>query len=319
MIHNLQLFDLGDEILDFRHEVVRGLRASPKNIPPKFFYDEGGSNLFEKITKLKEYYLTRMELAIINNYSNELAGIIGNNAMLVEFGCGNMSKARLFLKLARNVAYYVAVDISKDFLYSSAEALSSEFPDISVVAICADFMKGLRFPEIDHEGKRVALFLGSSIGNFEPPQALKFVKECSSFLSSGDNLIIGVDNKKNRKVIEDAYNDSKGITAEFNLNLLKRVNTELGGNFDLSNFMHRAFYNEPLGRIEMHLIARKASEYSLGSDNFTFRQGESIHTENSYKYSADEFSEIASEGKFSVSRILQDPWKYYSIYVLERK
>ncbi len=319
MIQNLKLFDQNPERIDFRNEVIRGLRSSPKRIPPKFFYDSSGSGLFEDITGLNEYYLTRSELSIIRDYSSRLSEIIGNDAMLVEFGGGNLSKARLFLDLASGISYYVAVDISRDFLYGCAEELSGDYPDVNVVAICADFMKKLEFPVLEHEGKTVGLFLGSSIGNFEPESAIRFVKGCSELLSSGDNLIIGVDNKKDPAIIEKAYNDSSGITARFNLNLLNRINSELGGNFDTSNFMHRAFYNRSLGRIEMHLVAREPAEYSIGAEKFSFRQGESIHTENSYKYSSEDFSRIASQGRFTIAETLQDPAKYYSLYVLEKE
>lgn len=318
MTENLQLYDFEPGEKGFENEVLIGLKSNPKSIPPKFFYDSRGSQLFEEITALEEYYLTRCELNIIERERETLSGIIGDNAMLVEFGCGNMSKARHFIDLSRSLTHYVAVDISRKFLYDSAEGLSSEYPRINVVAICADFMENMAVPDIRHSGKTVALFLGSSIGNFEPEKALSFVRNCSANLKKGDLLIIGVDNRKSRAVIERAYNDGAGVTAEFNLNLLRRVNSELSGNFDLENFSHRAFYDEENGRIEMHLVAKRDATYEIGKHRIHFSPGETIHTENSYKYSAEQVSEIAGNCGFNVIRRFQDADRYYSLYVMQR-
>lgn len=318
MIRKLRFLDQKPETADFRQDVVAGLRSSPKRIPPKFFYNAEGSALFERITQLEEYYLTRTELSIIEENRMKLARTVGENATLVEFGGGNLSKARLFLDLPVRISNYVAVDISSNFLHSSAEKLSSDYPDLNVTAICADFMKGFEIPEIEAREKTTGLFLGSSIGNFERDRATMFVRECSQFLSSGDKMIIGVDNRKEKWIIESAYNDVEGVTAEFNSNLLKRINDELGGDFSLADFKHNAFYDEIAGRIEMHLVSMRDCDYSIGSEYFHFRKGESIHTENSYKYSEEEFRSIASGGNFSVSDILQDSRKYYSLYILER-
>ncbi len=318
MTDRLELLDMQPEEISFEREVLKGLTATPKRIPPKFFYDADGSKLFEQITQLEEYYLTRTELSIIRERSSELSRAIGRNALLVEFGGGNLSKARLFLDICRDLSYYVAIDISRNFLYRCAEDLSRDYPSVRIVAICADFMKQVSIPKLDYSGRKAALFLGSSIGNFEPEDSARFFRNCSQSLDPGDILILGADNKKDRKVIEGAYNDSSGITAMFNMNLLNRINRELDGNIDLSNFSHRAIYDENIGRIEMHLVAREDAEYVVRDTVIKFSAGESIHTENSYKYSHGQVSEIASGAGFRMKEVYEDGKKLFSLYVLEK-
>jgi dimethylhistidine N-methyltransferase len=276
----------------FAADVLEGLSRQPKQLPPKYFYDSTGSELFEQITVLPEYYPTRTELGILRDHAAEIADIIPEGAALVEFGAGAATKARLLLKRCR-IGAYVPVDISGDFLKAQASDLQRDFPTLQVAPVVADFTVPFELPKAVAGMPKVGFFPGSTLGNFEPHEACAFLRSARHILGSGALMLIGVDLEKSDRVLHAAYNDSAGITARFNLNLLTRIDQELGGDFDLSAFAHRAIYNRERHRIEMHLVSRMAQTVRILGKSFAFRAGESIHTENSYKYSFERFTTLA--------------------------
>src|SRR5512139_3410584 len=276
----------------FARDAVEDLSQHPKRLSPKYFYDAAGSELFEAITRLPEYYPTRTELSILKERGDEIAAIIPERAALVEFGAGATTKVRLLLKHCRFAAY-VPVDISGDFLQAQAYGLRRDFPSLGIHPVTADFTAPFKLPAAVTSMPKVGFFPGSTIGNFEPHEANAFLKSARGILGRGALMIIGVDLEKDERVLYDAYNDAAGVTARFNLNVLVRINRELGGNFDLSAFTHRAIYNRERHRIEMHLISKKSQTVRMLGTSFAFRPGESIHTENSYKYSLERFAALA--------------------------
>ena len=276
----------------FARDVIDDLSRHPKRLSPKYFYDAAGSELFEQITMLPEYYPTRTELSILCDYGRAITAIIPKGAALVEFGAGATTKMRLLLKECE-LGAYVPVDISGDFLKSQAEALRSDFPGLLIDPVTADFTTPFELPEAVQAMPKVGFFPGSTLGNFEPHEACAFLRSAREILGHGARMVIGVDLEKDERVLYDAYNDSAGVTARFNLNVLHRINRELGGDFDLGAFIHRAIYNRDKHRIEMHLISKKALTARVLGRRFSFRPGESIHTENSYKYSLERFTALA--------------------------
>ena len=262
----------------FAGDVIDGLSQFPKRLSPKYFYDAAGSELFEQITVLPEYYPTRTELGILRSRGDEIASIIPKGAALVEFGAGATTKVRLLLERC-DFGAYVPVDISGDFLTAQASALRKDFPELDVYPVAADFTAPFALPAEIEGMPKVGFFPGSTLGNFEPDEARAFLRSARDILGEGAQMIIGVDLEKNERVLYNAYNDAAGVTAKFNLNVLVRINRELGGNFDVSAFMHRSVYNRERHRIEMHLIAKKAQTVRILGRNFSFRPGESIHTE----------------------------------------
>jgi dimethylhistidine N-methyltransferase len=299
----------------FAGDVIGDLSRFPKRLSPKYFYDAAGSELFEQITVLPEYYPTRTELGILRNRGDEIAALIPEGAALVEFGAGATTKARLLLQRCEFGAY-VPVDISGDFLNAQADALRSDFPDLAVYPVAADFTAPFALPAEIADLPRVGFFPGSTLGNFEPLEARAFLRSARQILGERAQLIIGVDLEKNERVLYDAYNDSAGVTARFNLNVLVRINRELGGNFDVSAFMHRSIYNRERHRIEMHLIAKKAQTVRIMGRSFSFRPGESIHTESSYKYSLDRFTTLAQDSGWSVRESWTDRAQMFSVHAL---
>jgi L-histidine Nalpha-methyltransferase len=297
-------------------EVETGLQKTPKSIPPKFFYDEKGSDLFHQITQLPEYYLTRTEVSLLFRIQDEVAECIGGNAHLIEYGCGSSQKVRLLLDALDRPRTYFAVDISKFHLLSLCQTLAVNYPEMTVAGICADFTTSFPLPPLAEEGRKIAFFPGSSIGNFEPGEAVHFLKNIRSTLGPDSGLLIGVDLKKAPALLHAAYNDAKGVTARFNLNLLERINRECGADFRPFNFKHRAFYNEDLGRIEMHLVSLRGQSVSIGGRRTAFRKDESIHTENSYKYSVPEFQDLARQAGWIPSKVWKDEKDFFSIHFL---
>jgi dimethylhistidine N-methyltransferase len=283
---------LDEKEAQFAHDAVEGLTQHPKRLPPKYFYDETGSELFEEITRLPEYYPTRTELRILRDRAAEIARILPKRAALVEFGAGATTKARLLLKACKFAAY-VPVDISGDFLNEQARELGHDFPELAILPVVADFTTPFALPDAVRDLPKVGFFPGSTIGNFDPHEANAFLRSARAILGDGATLIVGVDLEKDEGVLRAAYNDAAGVTAQFNLNVLARINRELGGNFDLSGFTHRAIYNRERHRIEMHLISRKAQTVRVLGHVIPFRAGETIHTESSYKYSAERFTALA--------------------------
>jgi dimethylhistidine N-methyltransferase len=299
----------------FAGDVIDGLSQHPKRLPPKYFYDATGSELFEQITLLPEYYPTRTELSILRDRAGEISAIIPEGAALVEFGAGATTKVRLLLSECKFSAY-VPVDISGDFLKAQADALRKDFPALDVYPVAADFTAPFALPDQVKAMPKVGFFPGSTLGNFEPHEACSFMRSSREILGEGAQMVIGVDLEKDERVLYHAYNDSAGVTARFNLNVLVRINRELGGNFDLSAFMHRAIYNRERHRIEMHLISKKAQTVRVLGRSFPFRTGESIHTESSYKYSLDRFTALARGSGWSPRSSWTDKDGMFSVHAL---
>jgi dimethylhistidine N-methyltransferase len=299
----------------FAADVVGDLSQQPKRLSPKYFYDVAGSELFEQITLLPEYYPTRTELSILRDRAGEISAIVPDGAALVEFGAGATTKVRLLLNQCA-LGAYVPVDISGDFLEGQADVLRRDFPDLDVYPVIADFTAPFALPAAVAKMPKVGFFPGSTLGNFEPHEASAFLRSARDILGQGAQMVIGVDLEKDERVLYDAYNDAAGVTARFNLNVLHRINRELGGNFDLSAFSHRAIYNRERHRIEMHLIARKAQSVRVLGRNFSFRAGESIHTESSYKYSLERFAALARGSGWTPRESWTDAASMFSVHAL---
>jgi dimethylhistidine N-methyltransferase len=299
----------------FAGDVIDNLSQHPKRLSPKYFYDATGSELFEQITLLPEYYPTRTELGILRDRAGEIAAIIPEGAALVEFGAGATTKVRLLLEQCAFGAY-VPVDISGDFLKAQADALRKDFPALSVYPVAADFTAPFALPDAVKAMPKVGFFPGSTLGNFEPHEACAFLRSAREILGEGARMVIGVDLEKDERVLYDAYNDAAGVTARFNLNVMVRINRELGGNFDTNAFMHRAIYNRDRHRIEMHLIAKKAQTVRVLGRSFSFRAGETIHTESSYKYSLDRFKALAQGSGWTPRESWTDPAGMFSVHAL---
>ncbi|CAB1274946.1 L-histidine N(alpha)-methyltransferase [Candidatus Nitrosacidococcus tergens] len=299
----------------FQEDILVGLRKPQRQIPPKYFYDEVGSQLFDVICQLPEYYPTRTEIELLEKYGEEIAQCMGVNDILVEFGSGSSLKIRLLLDNLQPDAY-LPIDISKAHLFKSAKILAKDYPQVAIHAICADYTHPLILPKNFKEGVKSGFFPGSSIGNFEPKEALQFLKQIALLLGKGSGLLIGVDLKKDADILNAAYNDSQGITAAFNLNLLKRINRELQGNFDLDSFKHNAFYNDSKGRVEMHLVSQKKQTVSIGEYIFEFQAGETMHTESSYKYSVDDFQKLAQAAGFYPKQVWVGEEALFSVHYL---
>ncbi len=306
---------LAPQTTPFAADVLEGLSRQPKQLSPKYFYDAAGSELFEQITAQPEYYPTRVELGILRAREREIAAIIPEGAALVEFGAGATTKARLLLRHGR-VSAYVPVDISGDFVTAQAAGLRRDFPLLRVAPVIADFTAPFALPEAVAAMPKVGFFPGSTLGNFEPHEAAAFLRGARRILGAGALLLLGVDLEKDDRTLHAAYNDAAGVTARFNLNLLVRINRELGGNFDLAAFAHRAIYNRARHRVEMHLMSRKAQTARLLGKNFAFREGESIHTENSYKYSIARFNALAGSTGWTPRLSWTDDAGLFSVHAL---
>jgi len=299
----------------FVFDVGAGLSQAQKTLPCKYFYDARGSELFDQICELSEYYPTRTETAILRDNIDGIAEVMPFGPVLVEYGSGSSTKTRLLLDRFDDLAAYVPVDICGRHLLRSAWTLRARYPRLRVHPICADFTRGFRVPAFDRR-PRVAFFPGSTIGNFGPEEAVALLAGMAKAVGSGGGLLIGVDLLKGRDVLERAYDDAAGVTAAFNLNLLERINRELGGTFDLNRFEHRAVFNEAEGRVEMHLVSRTEQEVEVGDRAFRFSAGETIHTENSYKYSRERFARIASSAGWRVDTVWTDADDLFSVQYL---
>jgi dimethylhistidine N-methyltransferase len=304
---------------DFADDVIAGLSARPKQLSPKYFYDELGAQLFEEITRLPEYYPTRCELAILEKHASEMAQFIPADAAMIEFGSGSTRKARMLLNAAPSIAAYVPVDISSEMLQQEAAELRRDYPRLTVLPVEADFTKPFQLPRGITMRPRVGFFPGSTIGNFEPHAAAAFLRHAATMLGKNSTLIIGFDLVKDVSVLNAAYNDAAHVTARFNLNLLTRINRELGGNFDQGAFCHQAFYNAERHRIEMHLASRKRQKVRVAGRSFEFRAGETIHTENSYKYTLESFGAMARGSGWTPAAAWTDPNGYFSVQALTQQ
>ena len=281
--------DLGHEGEDFRTAVLAGLTQPQKQVPAKFLYDARGSQLFDRICELKAYYPTRTEIGLLERHAGEIAEAAGPEATLIEFGSGSSRKVRILLDALQNAAAYVPIDISRTHLMSAAQALAEDYPGLPVLAVCADYTRDFALPKEVPDGGPLGFFPGSTLGNFAPTEAAGFLKRLAGLVGPGGGLLIGIDLKKDEAILHAAYNDPEGVTAAFNLNLLERMRRELGAELDLEGFRHEAHYNRARGCIEMHLISRRRQQIVIGEHGFDLEQGETIHTEDSRKYTLDGF------------------------------
>lgn len=300
----------------FLEDVWAGLSAHPKRLKPKYFYDEPGSHLFEEITYQPEYYPTRTELGILEERGDDIAALLPDHAALIEFGAGATRKIRLLLDHAK-IAAYVPVDISGDFIAAQAHELAQDFPSLAIHPVAADFTAIFELPREIDGLPRVGFFPGSTIGNFEPHEASDFLRRARGILGPGAMFIIGADLDKDPAVLHAAYNDKEGVTASFNLNLLRRMNDELDADFDLSAFVHRAIYNREKRRVEMHLVSMQAQTVHVGGRSFHFRMGESIHTESSHKFTVEQLQTMARGAGFTPKAVFTDAEKLFSVHVWE--
>lgn len=301
---------------DVLREVIEGLSKPQKEIPSKYFYDQKGSWLFDRICNLKEYYLTRSEVAILKQNVEEIAELLGPRVKLIEFGSGSSQKTRLLLDHMQNLAAYIPIDISRDHLFKATTQLENEYPDLKIEPVCTDYTQPFELPESGWEfNRKIIYYPGSTIGNFNPQKARQFLKLMASMVKPEGGVLIGVDLKKDREILEAAYNDDQGVTAAFNKNILEHLNRLIDSDFELDTFEHRAFYNKEEGRVEMHLVSTKEQVVHVDDVEFVFKKGETIHTENSYKYSLDEFEELVSND-FLVQKVWTDDDENFSVQYL---
>lgn len=303
----------------FRDEVLEGLFSAGRFLPSKYFYDEQGSALFDQICELEEYYPTRIESQIMHSSSDHMAKRIGENVRLVEYGSGSSVKTRLLLDHLDAPAGYVPVDISGDHLVKTANELKSDYPDLHIDPVIADFSETFELPATpDGPARNVIYFPGSTIGNFTEPAAIELLRSMAATAGDDGGLLIGFDLQKDIDVLENAYNDRQGVTAQFNKNVLRRINEELDGDFELDQFEHHAFYNRAAARIEMHLVSRREQEVNIGDERFDFGWGESIVTEYSHKYTIEAFSQMAQQACWESKEVWTDADDYFAVMYLER-
>ena len=301
----------------FRRDVLDGLSAEPKSVPSKYFYDETGSALFDRITETEEYYPTRTELAIMRAHVGAMADEIGPGAALVEYGSGSSLKTRVLLDHLDRLAAYVPIDISREHLFTTAERLRAVYPDLPILPVAADYTAAFDLPDLPAHHRRVVYFPGSTIGNFDRVQAAAFLRQAARVAGPGGALLIGVDLKKDPAVLEAAYDDAAGVTADFNLNLLDRINRELGGTFDRDRFAHRAVWNEDEGRIETYLVSLREQTVEIDGVAFSFGEDEAVHTENSHKYTVEGFARFAAECGFAARQAWTDDAGLFSVQYFE--
>ena len=311
------LHDMEPSFDAFCHEILAGFSQRPKRIAPKFFYDETGCRLFDEICRLDEYYLTRTEIGILREHVTEICALLGPECRLVELGSGSSVKTQILLDHLRAPAAYVPVDIARTDLLRGSARLAHAYPKLCITPVCADFTTAFTLPEMPCAMRRtVAFFPGSTIGNLEPTEAENFLRRTAILCGAGGGLLIGVDIKKARLTLERAYNDARGVTARFNLNLLARINRSFGAGIQCDNFQHRAFYNEEFGRIEMHLVSLIEQTMQLNGTTFSLAEGEHIVTEHSYKYSVDEFANLAGRSGWAVKKVWTDAANLFSVQYL---
>ena len=303
---------------DITQEVLAGLAQPQKRLSPKWFYDEKGSQLFDRITRLPEYYPTRTELGILHTHIAEMADMIGSCAAIVEFGAGSSVKIRILLDNLETPSAFIPVDISGEHLLDATRQLATDYPDLEILPVCADFTRPFDLPvPAATVNRNLVFFPGSTIGNVSLEQARQLLKVMAIEAGPGGGLLIGVALKKDRATLESAYNDEAGVTAAFNLNLLVRLNREIGADFDLDQFAHRAIYDEDKGRIEMHLVSAKDQSVNIAGRRIDFVAGEYILTECWHKYELHEFADLAAEAGFNIRKVWTDPERMFSVQYLE--
>jgi len=313
---NFHFHDLCPPPADFRSAVIEGFSGAPRRISPKFFYDARGSQLFDAITRLPEYYPTRTEIGLLREHGAAIAGLLGEESLLIELGSGSDAKIRVLLDALRPRAY-LPIDISREHLWRATSAIAEDHPTLDVYALCTDYTRPFAIPWPVRELQRAAFFPGSSIGNFEPEQAQRLLQAIATMLGVGGRLLVGVDLKKDPARLHAAYNDAQGVTACFNLNVLERMRRELAADVDPAGFRHHAFYDPVAGRIEMHLVAMHDQVVAVDGHRFSFAEGDGIHTENSYKYSVAEFTALALTAGFESLHVWQDDDALFSVHCLE--
>ena len=314
----LPLIDYKPPMEIVREEVLEGLKKPSKTLPSKLLYDERGSQLFDEITRLEEYYPTRTEVSILKSSIGQIVARIGRSALLIEYGSGSSEKTRLLLEKLDDLAGYVPIDISKEHLMSSATAIARAFPDLEVLPVCADYNQPFDIPSPEKPpSRRIAYFPGSTIGNFFPHEAASFLGKIADTAGDSGGVLMGVDLRKDPKILRAAYNDSKGVTADFNRNLLARLNRELDADFEIDRFRHGAVYNETEDRIEMHLVSQTDQTVHLDGTSIPFKAGETIMTETSYKYTVESFESLAAQAGLRVESVWTDPNRLFSIQYLE--
>lgn len=301
-------------IHSFQRDVLEGLRAVPKRLPSKLLYDERGSQLFDAITHLPEYYLTRTEISIFEEHLPKMAALVGPNALVIEFGTGAGVKTRMLLAALEEPRAYIPIDISQEHLLRSSHALKIEFPTLDIQPLWTDYTDGLALPKVrDGSGRSVIFFPGSTIGNFEPTEATEFLKRCASLVGTNGALLIGFDRAKEKRILDAAYNDSEGVTAEFNLHLIERIAQEFDVSISPNDFEHFAFFNDQESRIEMHLVSRSAQHILLADEEIYFDEGEHIITEYSYKYSEGAFQKLLAASGFKTERSWTDEKNFFEV------
>lgn len=301
---------------EFQKDVVDGLSQPHKSLPCKYLYDERGSKLFDRICELDEYYLTRTEQSIMDEYAQEIAEVLGDGIVLAEFGSGSSTKTRVLLDHLKAPAAYVPIDISEEHLLSTAETLQESYPDLDINPCVADFTETFDLPEVCEDERVCVYFPGSTIGNFETDGAHLLLKQIASLVGTGGELLVGFDLRKSKAVMEAAYDDEKGVTAAFSLNILRRINQELDADFDLASFAHVSHYNEEAGRIEIFIESLAEQVVTIGESKFEFAKSERIHTEYSHKYTLDGFTELAESAGFECSNVWTDPKNYFAVKLL---
>lgn len=298
-----------------RAEILEGLMAPEKSINPKFFYDEQGSKLFDRICDLDEYYQTRTESKILSQYQSEISRAVGANVQLVELGSGSSKKTKILIRGLKDIEAYIPIDICLEQLNEASVGMRKIFPTLRVEPVCADYTQAFTIPErLDAKSKRVFFFPGSTIGNLEPQMMVELLKRVRNLSGDTGGLLIGIDLKKDTEILRKAYNDREGVTAEFNLNVLRRINREVEADFNLENFRHDAFYDERKGRIEMHLVSRKPHSVNIDGGSIWFRESETIHTENSYKFTVSEFQSLAERAGFQGEQVWIDDDSLFSVH-----
>lgn len=317
------VLDTGDPLSEFGRDVASGLTASPKRLECRYFYDAEGSALFDAICELPEYYLTRAETAILRSHAGDIAAYFSGDVTLIELGSGSAAKTRLLLEAFlrnRSQLRYVPIDICRPVLEASAAKLLHEFPRLEITAVAAEYQQGLQQLRTETDRPKLILWLGSNAGNFDRPDAARFLDQVRDTMTAADQLLIGVDLRKDKAILEAAYDDAAGVTAAFNLNLLARINRELDGAFDLRAFQHRAVYDEAAGRIEMYLVSTRTQRVRIGrlGLEIEFAAGEMVHTENSYKYSPAEIADLSAAAGLVIEHSYFDAERRFCLCLLRR-
>jgi dimethylhistidine N-methyltransferase len=299
----------------FLKDVLDGLSKPQKSIPSRWFYDQAGSELFEQITELPEYYPTRTEIGILNDNVTEIAEMIGDGSLLIEYGAGASTKTRILLDALPDMAGYVPIDVSEDFLLYTADALRTDYPNLPVFPVVGNFMSQIALPDLPSD-RKTGFFPGSTIGNLDDDDIEAFLNNAHDLLGVGNQFLLGVDLRKSPDILIPAYDDAQGVTAAFNLNLLTRINSDLGADFNLDAFSHEARWNDAASRIEMHLVSQRNQSVSIGGKSFAFHRGESIHTENSRKFSIETLTPVFEKTGWTLKKTWSDTGNLFAVVML---